>query len=81
MHEALGKDSPLLSISLVYELNLIFLEFVAVAQFLPFSFSGQKLNVPLPVTIALCIAFIFLDFWFCAVVDHVQQPHLSAAGV
>lgn len=74
-------STKILSFYLVYELNTIFPESIAVASFLPFSFSNQELNVPLPVTITLCISFIFPDLGFCAVVNYVQQAQLSSAGV
>lgn len=45
-------------------IKFVFLESIAVAQFLPFSFSSQELSVHLPVTTALCISFIFPDSAF-----------------
>lgn len=45
-------------------IKFIFLESIAVAQFLPFSFSSQELSIHLPVTAALCISFIFPDLAF-----------------
>lgn len=74
-------STKILSFYLVYDLNTIFPESIAVASFLRFSFSSQELNVPLPVTITLCISFIFPDLGFCAVVNYVQQAQLSSAGV